>query len=604
MSARSLRAVIAVAVSFGLLSAVQPAGAQLLSPGPLHRAHAGIDDDEHCNDCHTTGRQLEASKCLTCHTALGERIRARAGLHGRAYFGRECASCHVEHIGRDSRLIRWPGGDERSLDHALTGWALEGKHGATGCNQCHDKRTRSGTRTFLGLSTACGSCHEDPHKGRFGKTCEGCHSAQGWRPARLDSFDHDRTAFALDGKHRSVECKGCHGEPPTYQMEHDTCDDCHRDPHEGRFREPCAQCHVTSGWKDVDALRQRHPGVRLVNGHKRVACVKCHDRGNDREPSRGSACAQCHEPVHRAKFGRDCKSCHASIEWLGLPERIGREHHDQTRYPLRGRHEQAKCAGCHPEDQPPARRYRSIAFERCDACHEDQHRGAFAKRDGGECATCHRVSGFRPTTFGLDLHATTKFPLDGSHVAVPCVACHQGKRPRVDFRVPEQACADCHENPHGQQFEAEMKAGGCAHCHSTASWQSPKVDHDIWPLTGVHARTACDACHPASEADRKAGRSPTYRGAPRACDGCHFDVHAGQFRATEPVRACELCHDTGAFAITEFDHEAIAGYALTGAHQRVECARCHPREPLRNGDTAVRYRLGYRTCNACHANPH
>ncbi|WP_428264549.1 hypothetical protein [Haliangium sp.] len=584
-------------------AAAGPARAQLLSPGPLHRTHAGIDDDDHCSDCHTSGKQVEARKCLDCHSALGKRIQQRAGLHGRSYRGKACESCHVEHIGRASSLIRWPHGSERDLDHDLTGWRLEGKHRAADCAACHDKRTKSGTRTYLGLSAACGSCHDDAHQGRLGPTCQDCHVATGWRRVRLESFDHDRTAFALKGKHDQVECAKCHGDPPTYQLRHDTCERCHQDPHQGRFSQPCAQCHVETGWNRVDAIRRRHPGVRLVGGHKRVGCNKCHDRGTDRPPSKGRACAQCHEPVHLADFGTDCKDCHGAIEWLGLPERVGRRNHGRTRYPLRGKHAAVACARCHSPKAPPAQRFRELAFGRCDGCHQDQHRGSVDHRDGGECVPCHRVSGFRPTTFGPELHATTEFALDGRHLAVPCSGCHQGKRPRRDLGVKDKTCAGCHENPHGAQFEAEMRAGGCAHCHSTSSWHSPKVDHSLWPLTGAHAEAACTACHSPSPADEKAGRGATYRGAPRECGGCHYDVHAGQFNA-EPARTCEACHDTRGFEITEFDHDRLARYPLTGAHERVECSSCHPTEPLANGDQAVRYRLGYRSCKACHANPH
>lgn len=581
------------------------AHAQLFSPGPLHRAHAELEGDNKCTECHERGKRIDQARCLTCHDDLGRRIRDRAGLHGRAYRDQRCVQCHVEHLGRDARLIRWPGGAREKLDHGETGWPLRGEHRSAGCDDCHDKRNRRGNRTYLGLSTACGSCHEDPHTGRFGKTCTDCHAESNWKDTRLDRFDHDKARFQLRGKHRSVDCAECHGEPARYRgLAFGSCSDCHDDPHQGRFDQSCESCHTVEGWDRVDSLRQNHPGVRLVNGHRRVACQDCHDRGNDRVPSKGTRCVSCHPPVHRARFGNDCKSCHGAIKWLGLPERLGRRAHGKTRYPLRGEHRTVACQSCHPRRLPPARRFRDIAFDRCAGCHEDQHQGAFAERDGGECGQCHRVTGFRPTTFGVDAHATTSFALTGRHQAVPCSGCHTGARPRLDLRVAKRACADCHATPHGDQFAAEMQLGGCAHCHSTTGWNNPKVDHSTWPLTGAHAMAACSSCHTPSEADRASGDGATYRGVPRQCESCHRDEHAGQFRLDDPVRPCDDCHDTGAFLIESFPHEERTGYPLVGQHAKALCVQCHPQVRLQNGMKVRRYRLGYRACRDCHANPH
>jgi hypothetical protein len=149
-----------------------------------------------------------------------------------------------------------------------------------------------------------------------------------------------------------------------------------------------------------------------------------------------------------------------------------------------------------------------------------------------------------------------------------------------------------------------MRDGGCAHCHSERGWESPKIDHSVWPLTGAHADSACDSCHTPSQQDRLSGRGATYRGVPRECAGCHRDVHAGQFRLTEPERACDACHLTASFSIEAFKHEELAGYPLEGGHATVECSACHKKEKLRGGARVVRFRLGYQECADCHANPH
>ncbi|HTM23145.1 MAG TPA: hypothetical protein VL172_21640, partial [Kofleriaceae bacterium] len=179
-----------------------------------------------------------------------------------------------------------------------------------------------------------------------------------------------------------------------------------------------------------------------------------------------------------------------------------------------------------------------------------------------------------------------------------CAACHTATRPRLDWRQPRRACVDCHADPHGGQFAAELARGGCAACHSSADWRQPRIDHSGFPLTGAHARVACARCHGAA-----AGSPASYRGVPRTCEGCHQDAHAGQFRLSAPERACTDCHGTERFAIAAFDH-AGTGWPLAGRHRQVACAGCHPGQELRNGVRAVRYRLGYRTCRDCHPDPH
>lgn len=587
-----------------LVLAPSLARAQLLSPGPLAQAHANIDGDDNCSRCHQSGKQVVAKLCLDCHKDLGAELAAARGLHGKQYKGKACEQCHVEHLGRGSKLVRWPGGAMERLDHGLTGWPLDGGHAKPKCLECHTKKSPLGKPVFLGTSTACASCHKDPHKGTFGNDCQKCHGVVRWPDFDRKQFDHALAAFPLTGKHTSVSCEKCHtGAPPKWKpLEFKTCESCHADPHDGGFKpKACTACHTTGGWEvAASKMRGAHPGLSLAAGHARVKCETCHDRGNNRPPSKGRACKSCHKPVHLAAFGARCESCHASIRWLGLPEATGRDNHAKTRYPLAGKHAQVECESCHPKSMPAARRFKNLAFAACAACHRDPHAGEFKARSAGECAQCHTVAGFTPTTFGVIAHATTTFALEGKHVATPCGACHTAPRPRKDLRVGKQACADCHANPHGTQFAKEMQQGGCASCHTPIDWHQSKIDHSIWPLVGAHANTPCAACH----GEKKGAAPAAYRGVPRTCEGCHDDVHAGQFTQTPPAKACTACHAHDTFAIAKaFDHRTT-GYPLDGKHEPVACAKCHPTTALRDGSQAVRWRLGYRQCRDCHANPH
>ena len=582
-----------------------PAFAQLLSPGPLSRDHARWEGDDHCNRCHASGRGVSKDACLECHQDVRARVRAGRGLHGHEYRNQECGRCHVEHLGRGASLVRWPGGSMARFDHRLSGYELRGAHRTAECRDCHDQRNSRGNPTFIGQRQTCSSCHEDPHDNRFGSRCTDCHDERRWTNLNLDRFDHARSRFALRGKHQQVDCAACHGRPPRYRgIAYANCSSCHEDPHGARFGANCTNCHSEVGWDQLDGMRRHHPGTSLGGGHSRVACRRCHDRGDNNPPSTGNRCVSCHRPVHEARFGNNCATCHGAIRWQGLPDRIGRRAHSRTPFPLNGAHSTTDCSDCHNRRLAPAQRYRALEFGRCVDCHQDRHDGAFRDRDGGECAPCHSDSGFAPTRFGVLMHQQTPFPLEGRHRAAPCTGCHGEDRPMLRFAVERQTCDACHENPHGDQFQAEMRAGGCASCHRSAGWDRPHIDHDTWPLTGAHEAAPCQGCHSPNDADRQTGSGASYRGVSRDCASCHRDEHAGQFRLTEPVRACETCHDTEGFGIEHFDHAGVVGFSLEGAHARIDCAECHGIATLRNGTRVRRYRLGYHACRDCHADPH
>lgn len=597
-----LRLILGALVAVFVSSFGARAQAQFLSPGQLSKAHAELEGDERCGDCHSAGRRVANDKCMSCHQDVAGTVRRKTGLHGRTYAGQPCASCHVDHRGRSHDLVRW---DQKTFDHRQAGWPLRDAHARLDCMKCHTNKNERGVHTFIGQSSACASCHEDPHKGRFGRECQSCHDEQRWKNVDLDPFDHDLARYPLRGKHKTVPCAKCHGEPPKYQpLKFDLCGDCHKDPHKGRLGTACETCHDEKSWKATGMSPAEHPGVSLSNGHARVACKDCHDRGNMVAPSRGERCVSCHQRVHEADFGDDCASCHTNVRWVGLPDALGRKVHARTEYPLEGAHKDAACVGCHSPKKPLAKRYRGLDFDECMDCHRDVHERQFADRQGGRCESCHTVAGFVPTMFGAFEHASTELPLLGAHEATPCGSCHTGKAPRLNWQLDKLACADCHENPHGSRFEREMREGGCGACHGTAAWDVLTIPHETWPLTGKHAAVRCDQCHAATEADQRAGNGPSYRTAPRECEGCHADVHLGQFRLKEPEKACGDCHDTNTFRLPKFDHAKSTGYVLDGKHAPLPCKDCHAETALENGQRTALWRLGYQACRDCHADPH
>lgn len=609
------------------------ARAQILSPGPLAGPHASLEGDDKCNRCHTSGKGVSNSLCTGCHGNIATSIAKGSGLHGRQYRGQACAKCHSDHRGRGFALIRW---NPNSFDHGQAGWPLKGAHSSAKCSSCH----KGGS--YMGLGTGCTSCHKDPHANRFGSACTNCHTESAWKQVSLGKFNHDQTRFPLRGGHVKAPCGNCHGTPARYTgIDFGGCTSCHNDPHGGRFSKTCTNCHNENNWHNIAMKPGAHPRLSLSNGHSRVKCGACHDKGHFNRPTRGPSCASCHQQVHKADFGKRCEKCHASIRWVGLPAKIGLDVHDKTAFALRGRHGDVKCDGCHKPSVPLQQRYRQVAFGLCRDCHSDPHEREFSAQNQGECGPCHTEQGFRPTRFDIAAHAKTAFAIDGKHAAVPCGKCHsesgkveappaveeepveKGKKRkkaktkeptiahvstkrvrRLSWKITSSACANCHQNPHGDQFQDVMTKKGCAGCHVAAGWKTPRIDHKSWPLVGAHAHAACDRCHSPTPEDRKAGRGSSYKNTPRSCDGCHADVHAGQFRTAEPRRACNACHGNSSFRISRFDHQKMSGFELTGRHQSVACGGCHRIETLKSGAKVTRYRLGYRSCRQCHADPH
>jgi hypothetical protein len=122
----------------------------------------------------------------------------------------------------------------------------------------------------------------------------------------------------------------------------------------------------------------------------------------------------------------------------------------------------------------------------------------------------------------------------------------------------------------------------CDNCHSTAGWRANvHFDHDLssFALLGQHVAVPCEQCH----------LTPTYAGTAADCYSCHqaADRHRGSLG-----RECESCHSPNGWNIWTFDHARSTGFALEGAHGKLECAQCH-REP------PTEVKLG-RDCASCH----
>ncbi len=591
-----------------LLLAAPVARADLFSPGELSRPHASVEGLANCTKCHPQGQQLSQNACLDCHTELKGEVAAGRGFHGHLQGkARDCWTCHHEHQGRAFALVDWGPGGQKGFDHAKTGTPLKGKHAQVACEKCHDRRfiqdqavralleKQPGRKTFLGAPPACSACHFDEHRGQEGTDCAKCHDERNFK--HPPGFDHAKTNFALLGKHLKVACDKCHAKAEDQvehvgllqpksrtflklkPLPHGSCQDCHKDPHQGRFGESCQKCHSEVDWKTITGVstqeRAFHDKTRykLEGAHAAVKCQSCHGPFSGtpaqfRDLAFG-ACTDCHLDAHEGQMRRaradagKCDRCHTVA---GFDQtKYGPEEHQKSRYPLEGAHRNVPCASCHQADprlaervpaamkEELARRNRPVkvslgvyAFsgdlKRCETCHADPHGGQFDKRAGAQgCVACHEVSSFTKTRF--DHAKDTKFPLLGKHAKTSCASCHPAQKgphgqPVVKYAGVERTCAGCHADPHGAQFaKAPADPTDCARCHSNEAWKKPLLFVHQPPFTefklaGKHLKVECKSCHAEVRvADAKVVR---YKGVPRTCQGCHVDFHKGAFRGFEP----------------------------------------------------------------------
>jgi len=613
-----------------IVALVYPAFGQI-SPGGLSRAHSDLGGPTKCGVCHIFGAGTPRFRCLACHGEIRQRIADGRGYHARVVhntkYHEDCARCHTEHYGEGFNIVKWET-SKSEFDHRQTGYPLVGKHAGLACERCHNAqhiskaeraaiKVKDGNHTLLGLTPACTTCHTDEHRGQLGVDCARCHTLEAWKPA--SGFDHQKSGYPLTGLHENVACLKCH-KPRTENakvfvlykdISFASCGDCHQDPHHGAFASACQNCHVTVGWKmlkttsttSFDHDKTKFP---LHGAHAKTACYDCHKGSDFKKPVAHNQCADCHNPdPHKGQFaGFDCAKCHNEDSFK--PSLFNVTMHQQSKYPLLGKHAKVECAKCHtPAGKDTVYK---VAFAACLDCHKDAHAGQFAAAPwANKCDQCHTVDGFRPSTFTLARHQSTRFQLLGGHLATACGECHKPEveqasgPPTERYHFGSMNCTECHQDPHRTDAATNAQRG-CEVCHNVRSWsETAKYDHSKtkFHLLGAHRSVGCLECH-----KPVIGRGPkliAFKDTPTTCNGCHEDIHGGQFAHDVQPVDCATCHNLVAWKPSIFDHEKQATFSLMGAHERVPCGDCHIQKASFNGREAVVYKNALKRCADCHS---
>jgi hypothetical protein len=474
--------------------------------------------------------------------------------------------------------------------------------GIKNCNQCHT----AGKKTD---PLKCLACHKDlaerinAGKGyhRDKKTgCITCHPEHHGEEFQLilwdvKKFDHAETGYTLTGLHRKVtDCDRCHTganavpgkKAKTYLLKDARCAACHRDVHQGQLGKACDKCHgLDTPFKQI-AFNHDKTSFPLKGGHSRVECGKCH-KEKKWTGLRFADCTDCHRDPHQPPFKKTCRSCHNENSW-----RVSTFDHDQTRYPLRGKHGALSCEKCHPT----GKKSKKMPFSNCRDCHKtDPHQGQFES----DCKACHVVAAFKNITYN---HDTSRYPLTGKHRTVSCRKCHYARETSktVIYKPLGTNCSDCHKDIHLEQFNKR-----CEDCHNTKGFKREFLEFDhqadsTYPLQGKHAQTACEKCHLAKKQDFPAGfgEAVLYRPISSKCTTCHEDYHQGQLDSD-----CRKCHGLDSFKPAPgFDHQNTK-FSLKIFHETVKCLDCHPLIRTTAAGVikeTVKYKSVGTTCLDCH----
>ena len=193
-----------------------------------------------------------------------------------------------------------------------------------------------------------------------------------------------------------------------------------------------------------------------------------------------------------------------------LPQRAGFagealtfRHDELASFPLTGRHRDVACSECHERGDVRGRAavvFRGLGRD-CAACHADPHGGSTSSVD---CASCHSTAAWVGDAVTFDHQRVERFPLDATHRALACGACHASGQ---TFAADGVQCADCHADVVGF-MRAELAA--------------PKEDEA--PRASPHSeRVQCADCHDSTVA-RQSETSYAQR-----CANCHNARYATLF---------------------------------------------------------------------------
>ena len=233
-----------------------------------------------CADCHgvNLASKPKYALCTDCHKDYHK------GQFTKNNIVSDCSKCHNVYSFSPSTFT--------IEKHNKTRFLLAGSHLAVSCNSCH--KPYNGDWNFVFNSQKCIACHKNIHGtdisfAFFGdNNCENCHSVESWNKVK---FDHAKTKFALEGKHKTITCESCHAyknlqNKVEYKFAslNSRCESCHNDIHHRQFdnsgQTNCSRCHLFDTWTDLKFDHEK-TNFSLKGAHSKLQCIQCHKPVNE-----------------------------------------------------------------------------------------------------------------------------------------------------------------------------------------------------------------------------------------------------------------------------------------------------------------------------------
>ena len=468
---------------------------------------------------------------------------------------------------------------------------------------------------------------ESPHK-NLDFACSDCHVTQSFSDIR---FDHDKTGFLLEGRHKTATCSGCH-DISDFSTTSGTCATCHEDIHLGKAGNDCEKCHTEINWLKFDSEAIHAQSSFPMQGrHILLDCQSCHTTSPAVDFAiTASTCESCHQqnfletsqPDHLAfGFSTDCQECHEMNRWKPafMPD------HDALFFPIfSGEHKgewddctachsdlnnrkEFTCLSCHEHNQQEMdEEHQGITgyvynSRDCLTCHPDGNSGDFTAHDTqffpiysgehkgtwDECAICHDQPDDRKAVTCLSCHEHNQQEMDKEHQGISgyawntqdCLFCHPSGE-KGDFREHDAQFFPIFSGTHNDQWQdcaechtvpENKKLFSCIDCHTH---RQDKTDAEHAGVSGyAFNSTNCLGCHPSGEKgefrDHDAQFFPIFSGTHNSQWNTCSECHT--VPENKKLFSCIDCH-THRQDITDTFHQGMPNYAFNST----DCLACHP----------------------------
>lgn len=195
-----------------------------------------------------------------------------------------------------------------------------------------------------------------------------------------------------------------------------------------------------------------------------------------------------------------------------------------------------------------------------------------------------------------------------------CTQCHI-----LGEKIESKKCLTCHseiksliKSGRGYHGSVDIKNKECSKCHGEhfgrdfeiIRFNEKEFDHSqtTFKLNGKHSEAECRECHKPEfiQIDSLKLKSKTFLGLKNDCQSCHEDYHKGTLSSVN----CVDCHNTDAWRpAPKFLHDK-SKFKLRGAHQNVDCEKCHVKEIINDKEFQKFTGLEFATCTNCHTDIH